>query len=191
MRNALRDGRPVIVVILCAAWSCSMPACGARQQNPDEPGHAVDAGTTGQVGGIAVMEGGSPDAGSTVVVASYRFDAAGVHPREAVMAFGAANPPRSDGADYTFQLVGGQDRALAQFAIMDPRRNVVEEEGLVEVAQAIYAARFPFQSESRGIRVLDATGREVARTDLTPVIRDFCSKLRDDRECQEALRGLR
>lgn len=193
MTNRIDACRPAIAMLLFATASCSMPGCAAQQSEGtrSDPRQEVNAGTTGQVGGISVVEGGNPEAQPIVVVASYRFDRNGVHPREAIMAFGAGNEPRSDGADFRFQLMGAQDRPLSEFGVMDPRRAVVEEEGLVENPEATYAARFPFHPATRAIRVLDATGREVARTDLVPVIREFCSRMRDDQVCAEAMRSLR
>jgi hypothetical protein len=191
MMNGLRVGRPVLALVIGAAWSCSMPGCAASRTSGDDARQEVATGTTGQIGGIAVREGGTPLADSRVVVASFHFDATGVHAREAIMAFGAGNVPRSDGTDFTFELLGGQDRVLARFGVVDPRRNVVEQQGIVMAPEAVYAARFPFHVESRGIRVLDASGREVARTDLVPVIREFCSQMPRDEVCQQAMRGLR
>lgn len=175
--------------ILTIGATLTVIACAGRQTEPREPG-PVGAGESGMVGGIQLVRDPVLTGGGKVVVASYRFAADGVQAREAIVAFGATNTPRTDTTEFTFQLLGAQDRVLAQFGTLDPRRVVVEQEGLVQQPEVIYAARFPFNPDARAIRVLNNQGVELARTDLVAVIREFCAPLEQDRECVAALRGM-
>jgi hypothetical protein len=173
--------------VLLLAGAVVTSACAGGQRQSREPG-PVGAGETGMVGGIQIVRDPALTGGGKVIVASFRFTAAGVEPREAIVAFGATNTPRTDTTEFTFQLLGAQDRVLAQFGTLDPRKVVVERQGVVQQPEAIYAARFPFNPGARSLRVLNSQRAEVARTELTAVIREFCTPLRQDRECSEALR---
>ncbi|MGK2962234.1 MAG: hypothetical protein ACSLFK_08820 [Gemmatimonadaceae bacterium] len=175
--------RPVPLVVMLL-----VSACGVRQPEEERP-RPVGADETGMVAGIQLVRDPAFTGGGKVLVASYRFAAEGVQAREAIAAFGATNVPRTDTAEFTFQLLDAQDRVLAQFGTLDPRKVVVEQQGLVLQPEAIYAARFPFNPNARAIRVLDNRGAEAARTDLVSVIREFCAPLSQDRDCEAALRG--
>jgi hypothetical protein len=171
---------------IALAWATlAIVAACARQSKENPPG----AGPVGQVGGIQLVGDTGRGAGEKVLVATYRFDSTGVRPGEAIVAYGSGRLPRSEGGAYRLQLVDAQGTALAEYSIGDPRRVVVEHQGVVQNSQGIYAARFPFHPRAREIRVLDQGGAILARTDVAAVIREFCDRLPQDKDCVEARRS--
>ena len=63
------------------------------------------------------------------------------------------------------------------------RRAIVEQQGFVEVSEAMHAVRFRFDVRARQVRVLDRQGRVLATTDLGPALREFCAKAGGDPDC--------
>lgn len=165
--------RPVAVCVFLAA----VAGCARNTSQPS------GAGQTGQVAGILLVRDPAQGTGDKVIVASYRFTAQGVEARETMVAFGPANLPRTDASEFRFQLIDRQGAVRAEYGITDPRKVVVEQQGLVEVPEAIYVARLPFNSGAREVRVLNAQGAAVASTDVRAVISGFCADRKQDKDC--------
>jgi hypothetical protein len=144
----------------------------------------AEAPIVGQVGSILLVQDTNTAGGDKVLVATYLFRAGQVQPREAIVTFGSGKVPRSEAGDFRLQLMDRQGKVSAEYGIWNPRKVVVEKQGLAEVPEAIYSARFPFNAHAWEIRVLDPQGNVVARTDIGSVIREFCSKLREDKDCK-------
>ena len=143
----------------------------------------ASAPTRGQVGNITLVESTAQVGGDKVIVATYLFRAMAVEPKEAMVAFGSSKIPRSEAKDYQVILVDHQGNVLAQYGIWNPRKLVVEKQGLVENPEATYSARFPFDARAKEVRVLDSQGVLVAKTEVGSVIREFCAKLKHDKDC--------
>jgi hypothetical protein len=171
MLHAPRSFLPALLVLLAA---------GCATKPSEQPAAMPNAGP---VGGILLVRDLSEGQGRKVIVASYVFRAGGVQAKDAVVAFGDGRTPRSEGADYRIRLVDASGAALSEYAIGDPRKVVVEKKGLVEIAQATYAARFAFDARARQIQVTDRQGNLLALMDVGPAIRAFCAKAPKDADC--------
>ena len=175
---AARCAAVVSAAVLVLVAGCAAP--------PKE--QPVAAPQSGPVGGILLVRDPSQGQGPKVIVASYVFRAGSVQAQPALVAFGAARPPRSDGQDFRVRLVDAAGAALSEAGFFNPRRVVVERQGLVEVPEATYAARFAFDARASQAQVLDAQGNVLASSDVAGAIRAFCAKTQKDPDCAR-LRG--
>jgi hypothetical protein len=155
--------------------------CGARPS-----GQPAAAPNVGQVGGIALVRDLSEASGQKVIVATYAFRATGVQALGAMVAFGSGAAPRLDDYHFRIRRVDGLGAILNEYGIWDPRKAIVEKQGLVEVPEAVHAARFPFDPRARQVRVLDGQDKVVAATEVGPIIREFCAKATKDPDCTQA-----
>ena len=139
---------------------------------------------SGQVGGVWLADDATTTARDKLVVASYRFTANRIDVLESRLIPGAAKVPRSDGGDFRVVLTTTEGEILAQYAIRNPRKVVVEHKGLIETAEALYVARFPFNRRAEEIRILDRRGRPIATTSLSQAVQQFCLRAKEDEDCR-------
>ena len=117
---------PVLVIVLMALAACV---------NGEAEQMTANAHTVGQVGSIMLVADATQPTGSKVIVATFRFHSGGVDPGEVLVAFGSANVPRTEANDFKLSLVDVGSIALTEYGIWNPRRVVVENEGLVETEE--------------------------------------------------------
>lgn len=162
-----------------ALGGCATGSSGEREE------YVGEAGTTGQVGGILLTQNLSQTAAPKVIIASYRVTAAGFTPTQTLVAFGAPGSLGGGGDDYTVELVARDGRTLVKYGIWDPRKAVVERQGIVINPEGFLAARLPFRPEAEKVRVRDKSGTIVAETDVRSVMVEFCRRLKDDPDCEK------
>ncbi|MGI9078693.1 MAG: hypothetical protein ACR2G6_15395 [Gemmatimonadaceae bacterium] len=174
------------VVLAQLVAGLAMLGCATQVVEKEKP---ASASNTGEVAGIMLVRDPGQGVGNKVVVASFLFSAGQVQAREAIVAFGPGKLARSDGSDFKLQLTDFQDRPLAEIGIVSPRKAVVEQQGVTESPEAVYAVRFPFQATAKAIRVLDPQGNVLATADIGAVIREFCANKRGDKDCSNVPRA--
>jgi hypothetical protein len=173
-RNSLSIATVGLLVFLATG-------CGARPS-----GQPAATPNTGLVGGIALVRDLSEVSGQKVIVATYVFRSAGVQPLGALVVFGSGETPSLDDYHFRIRLVDGMGTVLSEYGIWDPRKAIVEMQGLVEVPEAVHVVRLPFDARARQVRVVDRQDKVVAATDVGPIIREFCAKAIEDPDCTRA-----
>ena len=126
-----------------------------------------------------------------VIVVNFVFRETGVESQVPVVTFGRGQTPASQGCNFQFVLVGTQDEVLAQFGIWDPRTQISDEQpttGFIVAKQAAYAARFPFSSRVKEIRLFDSRREQVRVVDLTGALKTFCLEHPSESECKDFLK---
>jgi len=176
MRSTLSQ----LVRSLAALLPILLVGCAATGRVQEKP---AEAPRTGQVGNIMLVDNTARTSGDKVIVAVFHFAPDRVYSREVIATFGPNRPARTDARDYVFQLVDRQGRVITEYGIWNPRKVVVEKQGVVETPEATYAARFPFDSRAREVRLLDSSGNVVATTQVSSVVSEFCARLKQDKDC--------
>lgn len=141
------------------------------------------AAPRGLVGNILLVEELDQAGSDKVLVASFLFKPDRVEPRDIIVTYGAANPLNSDFHDFRFTLVDEHRRQLVTIEIWNPRKVVVEQQGIVEILEATYAVRFPFDPEAKEVWVLDSNGKLLASADVRSAIAAFCARVQQDPDC--------
>ncbi len=166
---------------LAAALSGLVCACS----QPRTPQGKVSAGPeSGQVGNILLTKSPRRPSGAKVIVASFTFTSQGVQPGQVVASFGSPTIPSFRSGDYQIDLVSASGEKLVSFRIPNPRAIVVEHQGIVIEGSAVYAARFPFRANAAAVRVSDMRGKRLAETSVAGVVKEFCSRIKDDPDCK-------
>jgi len=126
-----------------------------------------------------------------VIVVNFLFSDGKVEPQDPVVTFGRGQTPVSQGCNFSFLMLGTQDEVLAQFGIWDPRTQISDErpqKGFVVAKHATYAARFPFSTQVKEIRLLDSRREQVSVVDLTSAVRVFCREHPKDSDCKDLVK---
>lgn len=176
------DPRLLVITFLSLAVAlcgCATGSSGEKQE------YIGEAGTSGQVGDVLLTQNLRQTAAPKVIVASFRVTATGFTPTQTLVAFGAAGSVGGGGDDYRVELVGRDGRTLVQYGIWDPRKAVVERQGIVVNPEGVLAARLPFKPEAEKIRVRDKSGTIVAESDVRSVMVEFCRRLKYDPDCEK------
>lgn len=150
-------------------------------------GYVGESGASGQIAGILLTQNLVQANAPKVIVASYRVTAAGFAATQSLVSFGSPGSSSGGGDDYTVELAGRDGRVLFKYGIWDPRKAVVEKQGIVVNPEGTLAARFLFRPEADKVRVRDRSGDVVAETDVRSVVIEFCRRLKDDTDCAKAL----
>ena len=154
---------------------CAQAGRGERLATADSPG---------TVGNIRVgVDGGRAEARKVVLVA-FRFSSEGIEAQEVRVAHGSTSRPHADRHDFRLALVDAQQRRLEEYDIWDPRRVAVEKQGLVQMTEMRYIARWPFHADAWEAWVLDRNGKPLASVLVRPTIESFCAEQRQDTDCQ-------
>jgi len=139
----------------------------------------------GFVAGIMLAEGTTAETPPKVIVTSYAVKDAALTQMEAVVAYGSGGQSTSSGDDYRLELVAANDRILQSYSIVDPRKFVVEKQGVVENPEGVLTVRFRFDPDATLIRVRDKNSAVVAETDLRPLVAEFCRRAPGDSDCRK------
>jgi len=126
-----------------------------------------------------------------VIVVNFLFSESGVEPQAPMVTFGRGQTPASQGCNFLFLLVGTQDDVLAQFGIWDPRTQISDEKpatGFIVAKQATYAARFPFSTRVKEVRLFDSRREQLNVINLTAAVRTFCIQHPGDSDCKDLLK---
>jgi hypothetical protein len=131
-----------------------------------------------------------------IVVATFLFKEGKVEFRGAILAFGSSTipktPPKTQ-RDFWVSLVDDQGKEVAKYGIFDPRKQFLDEGEATKSEKPIfvdasYTARLPFDPKVKGIRILK-DDKELAKADLVPIIKKFCAKHADDKDCKLAMQA--
>ena len=174
---------------LLFAAACAGCATGAGPQGMKDTSTATPP--RGQVANIMLVDRPDQAQAEKVILATFLFTAAAVQPKEAMVTFGPARTPRSEAGDYRLRLIDQQNRVLSEYAIWDPRKVVVERQGLVENPTGTYTAHFPMNARAKAVQVLDKQGNLVATAEIGSVIREFCRRTKQDRDCEDGEKNNR
>jgi hypothetical protein len=137
------------------------------------------------VGTIRLAEELGERAEDKTFVAAYRFAANMIESVDVQIAPGDGGVPRNESGDFRVALVDEEGKILGEYGIRNPRKLLIERQGMVEVPETLYVARFPFDVDAREIHILDRRGKVLAVTDLLPAFRRFCTGPgSDDRACR-------
>lgn len=158
-----------------------LAACTAPAPDKSEIGNTERKGF---VAGIMLAEGTNAETPPKVIVTSYAVKAAAVTQMEAVVTYGSGGLSTSSGEDYRLELVAANDRILQSYSVADPRKFVVEKQGVVENPEGVLTVRFRFDPDATLIRVRDKDSAVVAETDLRPLIAEFCRRSPGDTDCR-------
>lgn len=181
VRHAIRNPWVLTVALLGLLCACS------RSKTPRGK---VSAGPEfGQVGNILLGKSPQRSSGPKVIVASFTFTAQGVSPGPVVASIGSPTISRFSTGDYEMRLVSASGEKLVSFPIPNPRAVIVEHQGIVLEDSTVYAARFPFRADAAAVRVFDKAGRQLAEASVAAVVREFCSRLKDDPDCKSLPRS--
>lgn len=85
------------------------------------------------------------------------------------------------------ELVGRNGQILLSYGIWDPRKSVVEKQGVVESPEGVLVARLPFKPDADKVRVRDKDGGIVAETEIRSLILEFCQRLENDEDCTKVV----
>ena len=182
----MRKSSTLSILVNPLVWlSLALAGCATGPSESRES-FIGDATTAGQIGGILLTENLDQAQASKVIVASYVVTANSFDPKEAIVSFGSPGTLSGSGSDYTVELISTGGETLLDYGIWDPRKAVVEQQGIVENPEALFAARFPFRPEAAMVRVRDASGRVVAETEIRTIILEFCQGLKNDPDCSKA-----
>jgi hypothetical protein len=122
---------------------------------------------------------------------NFIFSETGVQSEVPVVTFGRGQTPASQGCNFQFVLVGTQDEVLAQFGIWDPRTQISDEmptTGFIVAKHAAYAARFPFSTRVKEVRLVDSRREQVRIIDLTVTVKTFCTEYPSESDCKDLLK---
>lgn len=175
--------RVVLIAILLTAI-VALTGYAPRKRLEEKPAAAPEVG---EVGGIVLVADRNQRPGTKVIVATFVFRSDAVTPRDVVVTYGAGAAKGSPEKDYSIRLISVDGRTLSEHTISDPRKAVVEKQGVVINPEGVYAARFRFDKSAAQVHVLDSQGNVVARSDVRPVMQEFCKRIKDDPDCRELL----
>ena len=137
------------------------------------------------VAGIMLAEGGTTAAPPKVIVSSYALSGGSFTQKEALVSYGSGGLPEGSGDDYRVELVDANDRILQTYSVGDPRKFVVERQGIVENATGVLTVRLRFDPASSKIRIRNASSTVVAETDVRSLLAEFCRRAQGDPDCRE------
>ena len=175
-RNIESISLAALVAILVACGGCA----SGDGKSEGRPANAPEQGMVGSV----VLHEPPPVQGNKVILASFAFTATGVTVVDTLVAFGSGGVPRSEANHYRIALIVGSGNKAFEYGIFNPRRQVVEKEGLVEVPRAEYVSRFPFRADATAVQVADSNGNIVATADVRAAIGRFCAEQQNDPDCR-------
>jgi hypothetical protein len=153
----------------------------ATPELTERPAAADEDGLIGTVRLVGELNEAPED---RTLVAAYRFAPNVVESIAAYVVPGAGGLPRSEFGDFRIALVGLNGEIIGEYGIRNPRRLLVERHGMIEIPEALYVARFPFDLRAREVRILDRKGKVLATTDLQPALREFCRSAAGDEVCR-------
>ncbi len=159
----------------------------ATGSSGDRGAYPADAGTSGQIGGILLTENRNQQGAPKVIIASYQVTATGFIAKEAIVSFGSPGSLDGSADDYTVELVGRNGQTLLSYGVWDPRKSVVEKQGVVESPDGVLVARLPFKVDADKVRVRDKGGSVVAETEIKSLIMEFCRRLENDEDCKKVV----
>lgn len=178
---------PRLLGITILSFGFLLPGC-ATGPSHEEKEYAGEAGTSGQIAGILLTQSLNQSGAPKVIIASYRVSATGFTATQSLVSFGSQGSLGGGGDDYAVELVGRDGQVLLKYGIWDPRKAVVEKQGIVVNPEGVLAARFPFRPEADKVRVRDKSNAIVAETDVRSLVLAFCARLKDDADCAKVLR---
>ena len=165
----------------CLPVMILLTACATSAEQESAIGNTERKGF---VAGIMLAEGATAETPPKVIVTSYAIRDAVLTPIEAVVTYGSGGLSTSSGEDYKLEMVNADGRILQSFSVIDPRKFVVEQQGVVENPTGVLTARFKFDRSAILVRIRDAKSKIVAESDLRPLINEFCSRVPRDPDCR-------
>jgi hypothetical protein len=160
-----------------------LTACASAGSPKSEVGNTERKGF---VGGIMLAEGAAAAAPPKVIVTSYALSGAAFTQQEALVTYGSGGLLANSGEDYRVELVNASERILQSYSVTDPRKFVVERQGIVENPTGVLTARFRFDPSAALVRVRDANSMIVAETNVRSLIVEFCRRAQGDPDCRGA-----
>jgi hypothetical protein len=174
--------RALLLLLLASCVACSGPS--AKGRPPGALGKVRTDGQAGpRVGNIALVEDIHEDGQAKVIVGAFVFGRDDVTPAAVNIDFGSAPMVPSDARELTVDLIDERGGVLAVHGFRNPRKVVVERQGLVEQPTVLYAVRFPFSRRATAMRVFDGGGRLLATLEVQHAIELFCRSRRQDAGC--------
>lgn len=175
---------------LLALTMCWVLAAAAAGQTPSKAqvkdkkkGVPASAPMTGNVGSIFLTSSPAQATGTKVVMAELLFGADGVKSQRVVASYGAPTSGSSGARDFVFRLVSTTGKPLAEYGVWDPRKAVVEKQGIVTNPSGTQVAKFAFHPDAAEIQVIGEDGAVLLKVPVREVMKEFCSRLKTDKEC--------
>ena len=173
----------VMIVIGCTSLGSKKVTTCFSQNNIE----MKDKYPIGQLGSILLVDDpGQAQPMQQVFVAAFQFTEDKVEAQEVRIVPGTGKIPYSQKCDFQFELVDVEEKLLARYGIWNPRLLIADEDektAFVEVPKVTFVARFPFTTNAKEIRVLNAQDKIVAGKDVRSAIKAFCEKHKDHPAC--------
>lgn len=177
-RFALKWNSGLAALVLLAALN----GCATTAENEQE-GFVGNTEPRGNFGGVMVAQAEPRQANAKVIVVSFAVSDTGWEVNDSVVAYGSGGVLAGSGDDYTVELIGPGDETLTSVAVWDPRKAVVEQQGIVVNEQGTLAVRLPFSVEATGVRVRNREGRTEVEYGLRAALEKFCQTAGEDPDC--------
>jgi hypothetical protein len=169
-------------VVAALSLLAALNGCATTAENERES-FVGNSEPRGNFGGVMVAQAEPRQANAKVIVVSFGVSNSGWEVRDSVVAYGSGGVLAGGGDDYTVELVGSGDETLSSVAVWDPRKAVVEQEGIVVNEQGTLAVRLPFSVEATAVRVRDREGRTEVEYDVRAALEKFCRTAGEDPDC--------
>lgn len=175
---ALKWNAVVAALLLLAALNgCATTAKSERE------GFVGNSEPRGNFGGVMVAQAEPRQANAKVIVVSFGVSDSGWEVKDSVVAYGSGGVLAGGGDDYTVELVGSGNETLSAVAVWDPRKAVVEQQGIVVNEQGTLAVRLPFSVEATAVRVRNREGRTEVEYGVRAALEKFCRSAGEDPDC--------